>query len=67
MFVAVVLVAHLANHHTGITSLGAYLYFWGRVGYLIAAAAGWGLVRSMLCWNVALCGILLFVIALLVQ
>ena len=67
MFVAVVLVADLANQHTGITNLGAYLYFWGRVGYLIAAASGWGLVRSMLCWNVALCGILLFVIALLVQ
>jgi hypothetical protein len=41
------------------------LYFWARLGYLLAAAAGYGLVRSVLFWNTALTGIVLFLIALL--
>jgi hypothetical protein len=35
------------------------------VGYVLAAAAGLGLVRSVLCFNTALSGIILFLIALL--
>jgi uncharacterized MAPEG superfamily protein len=41
------------------------LYFWGRIGYLSAAVAGFGLLRSMLFWNTALIGIALFLVALL--
>jgi uncharacterized MAPEG superfamily protein len=64
-FAALVLAAYL-THRTGtLTYWGAQLYFWGRVGYLLAAAAGYGLVRSMVCWNTALSGIVLFLIALL--
>jgi uncharacterized MAPEG superfamily protein len=66
-FVALVLLAHVTNHHSLLTVIGAHLYFWGRVGYLIAAAAGYGLLRSVLCWNVALTGIALLLIAILWQ
>jgi uncharacterized MAPEG superfamily protein len=64
-FAAVVLAAHVTNHHSLLTLCGAHLYFWARLGYLLAAAAGYGLVRSILCWNTALIGIVLFLIALL--
>jgi uncharacterized MAPEG superfamily protein len=64
-FAAVVLAAHLAERHGALTLWGAHLYFWGRVGYGLAAAAGYGLVRSMVCFNTALLGIALFLIALL--
>ena len=64
-FAALVLMAHLTNTHNSLTIWGAHLYFWGRVGYFLAAAAGFGLLRSMLFWNTALAGIALFLIALL--
>ena len=64
-FAALVLVAHVTRHHSLLTLWGAHLYFWARLGYLLAAAAGYGLVRSILFWNLALTGIVLFVIALL--
>jgi hypothetical protein len=35
------------------------------VGYVLAAAAGFGLVRSVLFFNTALTGIVLFLIAIL--
>jgi uncharacterized MAPEG superfamily protein len=64
-FAAVVLAAHVTNRHSFLTLWGAHLYFWARLGYLLAAAAGYGLVRSVLFWNTALTGIVLFLIALL--
>jgi uncharacterized MAPEG superfamily protein len=64
-FVAVVLVAHFLGHHSKLTLWGAQLYFWGRLGYVLAAAAGFGLVRSVLFFNSALSGIVLFLIAIL--
>jgi len=66
-FAALVLTAHLTSCHGPLTLWGAHLYFWGRVGYLLAAAAGYGLVRSMIFWNTALTGMALFLIALLWQ
>jgi uncharacterized MAPEG superfamily protein len=66
-FAAVVLLAHVTGHHNPLTVLGAHFYFWGRIGYLIAAAAGFALVRSLLCWNTAVIGILLFVVAVLCE
>jgi len=44
--------------------LGCEPYFWARLGYLLAAAAGYALLRSLLFWNTALIGIAFFVIAL---
>ncbi len=64
-FVAVVLGAHLADRHGGLTLWGVQLYFWGRVGYVLAAAAGFGLVRSIVFFNTALAGLVLCLVALL--
>src|SRR6266496_3195660 len=64
-FAVLVLVAHLTHHNSLLTLWGAHLYFWARLGYLLAAAAGYGLLRSVLFWNTALIGIALFLIALL--
>src|SRR6266516_3523895 len=63
-FAALVLLAHLARHHGLLTLWGAHLYFWARLGYLLAAVAGYGLLRSVIFWNTALTGMVLFVIAL---
>jgi uncharacterized MAPEG superfamily protein len=65
LFAAVVFVARVTGHHSLLTILGAHFYFWGRLGYLLAAAAGFSFVRSVLCWNISIIGILLFVVALL--
>jgi uncharacterized MAPEG superfamily protein len=66
-FAALVLLAHVTNHHSLLTVVGAHLYFWGRVGYLLTASAGYGLLRSVLCWNTALIGIVLLLIAIVWQ
>ena len=66
-FAAAVLLAHVTNHHSALTMIGAHLYFWGRVGYLLAAAAGYGLLRSALCWNAAVTGIVLLLIAIVCE
>jgi uncharacterized MAPEG superfamily protein len=63
-FVALVLLARVTNHHSLLTILGAHLYFWGRVGYLLTASAGYSLLRSVLCWNTALIGIVVLLIAI---
>jgi uncharacterized MAPEG superfamily protein len=64
-FVAVVLAAHLAGRHGALTLWGVQLYFCGRVGYVLAAATGFGLIRSVVFFNTALSGIALFLITLL--
>jgi uncharacterized MAPEG superfamily protein len=66
-FAALVLLAHVTNHHSLLTVVGAHLYFWGRVGYLLTASAGYSLLRSVLCWNTALIGIVVLLIAIVWQ
>jgi uncharacterized MAPEG superfamily protein len=63
-FAALVLVTHVINHHSALTIWGVHLYFWARLAYLIAAAMGLGLVRSLVCWNTAFVGIALLFVAL---
>ena len=63
-FAALVLVAHVTHHHSLLTLWGAHLYFWARLGYVLAAAAGYGLLRSVLFWNTAFAGMVLFLVAL---
>jgi uncharacterized MAPEG superfamily protein len=63
-FAALVLITHVINHHSALTIWGVHLYFWGRVAYLIAAAIGLGLVRSLVCWNTAFVGIAFLFVAL---
>jgi uncharacterized MAPEG superfamily protein len=64
-FAALVLVAHFTNHYGLLTLWGAYLYFWARLGYLLAAVLGYGLIRSAIFWNAALTGMILYLVALL--
>lgn len=64
-FAALLLAAHFVGRHNALTFWGAQLYFWGRVGYVLAAAAGYSKLRSALFFNVATAGIVLFLIALL--
>jgi uncharacterized MAPEG superfamily protein len=66
-FAALVLLARLTNHHSLLTVVGAHLYFWGRVGYLLTAAAGFSLLRSVVCWNTAVIGIVLLLVAIICQ
>ena len=63
-FAALVLMTHVTNHHSALTICGVYLYFWARLAYLIAAALGLGLVRSLVCWNMAFVGMALLFSAL---
>ena len=63
LFATVVLVAHVSDTHNALTVLGAQLYFWGRLAYVLLYAAGVPVIRSLF-WNVATVGILLFVAAL---
>src|SRR5512132_3077218 len=63
-FAALVLLAHVTQDHSLLNFWGAHLYFWARLGYLLAAAAGYALLRSLVFWNTALIGIAFFVIAL---
>jgi uncharacterized MAPEG superfamily protein len=63
-FAALVLIGHVINHHSALTIWGVHLYFWARLAYLIAAALGLGLLRSLVCWNTAFVGIALLFVAL---
>lgn len=64
LFAAVVLASRAAGTDGTLTQWGAQLYFWARVAYLPLYGFGVPLVRS-LAWNVAVVGIVLFVVALL--
>lgn len=64
-FAALVLAAHFTNRDGLLTVWGAHLYFWARLGYLLAAMLGYGLIRSAVCWNAALTGMVLYLVALL--
>ncbi len=64
-FAALLLAAHFVGRHNALTLWGAQLYFWGRLGYVLAAAAGFSVLRSALFFNAATAGIVLFLIALL--
>jgi uncharacterized MAPEG superfamily protein len=63
-FAALVLITHVINHHSALTVWGVHLYLWARLGYLIAAANGLGLVRSLVCWNTAFVGMAFLFVAL---
>jgi uncharacterized MAPEG superfamily protein len=60
-FVALVLAGQVLNRHSGLTVLGANLYFWGRVVYWPLYVAGVPMVRSVV-WVVAILGIVLLLI-----
>ena len=63
-FAALVLAIFFTNRQGSLSVWGAHFYFWGRCGYLLAAALGYGLMRSMLFWNTALAGLALLLVGL---
>ena len=64
LFIAAVLIAHVAGVHSARTVLGCQLFFWARVAYLPLYAFGVKQVRSLV-WLVSLAGLLLVVFAIL--
>ena len=58
VFVAAVLAVAAVGRLDGLTLVGAHLYLWGRLVYLVLYMTGVPLVRSLF-WNVALAGILM--------
>ena len=66
LFAAAVFLAHVTGKHGWMTEWGAQLYFGARVGYLALYAAGIFLLRSLV-WNVATLGIVLLLLALILQ
>jgi len=63
-FAAAVLMAHVANRHSFLTFWGVQLYFWGRVAYVPAYAAGIPWIRSWI-WTVSVAGIAMLLAALI--
>jgi uncharacterized MAPEG superfamily protein len=58
LFIAAVLVAHVAGRENGTTALGAQIYFWGRVAYVPLYAFGVRQVRSLV-WLVSTAGLVM--------
>jgi uncharacterized MAPEG superfamily protein len=63
-FVALVLANHVLQQHDSMTILGAQLYFWARVAYVPAYAAGIPYLRTLI-WAVSIVGLVLLLVALL--
>jgi uncharacterized MAPEG superfamily protein len=64
LFAAVVLAAQLLQHHDATTVLGAQLYFWARLAYVPAYAAGVPYLRTLI-WAASIVGIVLVLVPLL--
>jgi uncharacterized MAPEG superfamily protein len=64
-FAAAVLALQVTNHSSQLSVLGASLYFWARVAYVVVYALGVPLVRSLI-WNVAFAGIVMLIVALFI-
>jgi len=63
---AIAVLAAAIGHRTGpLTSLGAQLYFWGRVAYLPLYASGIAYLRTV-AWGISLVGLLISLGACLV-
>jgi uncharacterized MAPEG superfamily protein len=63
LFIALVLVAQVAGRADATTLLGAELFFWGRVAYLLIYLAGIPWLRT-LAWAVSVVGMVLILIRL---
>ena len=64
LFIAAVLVAHVAGRETANVVLGAQIYFWGRVIYVPLYAFGVPQIRSLV-WLVSTAGLIMVVLPLL--
>ena len=63
-FAAVVLLGFVLQTHTAMTMLGAQMYFWARVAFVFAYAAGIPYLRTLI-WAVSIAGIVMLLIPLL--
>jgi uncharacterized MAPEG superfamily protein len=63
LFIAAILIAHLASKEGPLTYWGATLYFWGRLIYLPLYAFGVPQIRSLV-WLVSFAGLLMTLAAL---
>ena len=63
LFIAAVLIAHVAERNNAMTALGAHLYFWARVVYLPLYALGIPYVRS-LAFLVSMVGLVMILLAI---
>ena len=62
LFAAVVLMAQAMGKHTPMSELGAKLFFWARLAYVPAYAAGIPFLRTLI-WTVSFVGIVLVFLA----
>jgi uncharacterized MAPEG superfamily protein len=58
LFIALVLVAHIANRANGTSVLGEQLFFWARLVYAIVYIIGIPWVRTLL-WGISVIGMIL--------
>jgi uncharacterized MAPEG superfamily protein len=63
LFIALVLVAHVAGRANGMTLLGAELFFWGRLAHWLIYLAGIPWLRT-LAWVVSVIGMILIFLQL---
>lgn len=63
LFLAAVLIAHIAGRESGLTAAGAWIYVIGRIFYIPAYAFGIPYVRSLI-WVVSLTGLGMIILAL---
>ena len=64
LFIAAVLIAHVAGKEGGLATTGAWLYLIGRIAYVPLYAMGVPVVRSI-AWGVAFLGLVLILFRLL--
>ena len=58
LFIALVLVAHIANRANGTSVLGEEIFFWARLVYAIVYIVGIPWVRTLL-WGISVIGLIL--------
>src|SRR5262249_46035927 len=58
MFAALVLVAQVTGKLNATTALGAQLFFWGRVAYVLVYVGGLPWIRTLV-WTVSIIGLVL--------
>jgi uncharacterized MAPEG superfamily protein len=64
LFIAAVLISHVAGRDSRWTAIGAQIYFWGRVAYVPLYAFGVKQIRSLV-WLVATAGLVIIAVRIL--
>ncbi len=62
IFIAAVLIAHVAGHNNATTLLGVHLYFWARLIYVPLYALGVPYARSA-AWGMSFLGLMMVLLA----